>query len=110
MRALIQRVTSGKVTVEGETVAEIGHGLVILLGIGQGDTEEQARFLAEKIATLRIFEDSDRQIQPVPLGYKRGSNRRFAVYTLQRHPQGPASLLYGGSPARGRRAACEKIR
>jgi D-tyrosyl-tRNA(Tyr) deacylase len=58
MRALIQRVTSGKVTVEGKIIAEIGHGLVILLGIGQGDTEEQARFLAEKIATLRIFEDS----------------------------------------------------
>jgi D-aminoacyl-tRNA deacylase len=57
MRALIQRVISSKVTVEGKTVAEIGRGLVILLGIGQGDTEEQARFLAEKIATLRIFED-----------------------------------------------------
>jgi D-aminoacyl-tRNA deacylase len=57
MRALIQRVTSGKVTVEGKTVAEIGHGMVILLGVRQGDTEEQARFLAEKIATLRIFED-----------------------------------------------------
>jgi D-tyrosyl-tRNA(Tyr) deacylase len=57
MRALIQRVSSGKVTVDGETVAEIGHGLVILLGIGQGDTEDQARFLAEKIASLRIFED-----------------------------------------------------
>ncbi len=59
MRALIQRVTSAKVTVEGKSVAEIGHGLVILLGIGQGDTEEQARFLAEKIATLRIFEDAE---------------------------------------------------
>jgi len=58
MRALIQRVTSGRVTVEGKIVAEIGHGLVILLGIGQGDTDEQARFLAEKIGTLRIFEDS----------------------------------------------------
>jgi D-aminoacyl-tRNA deacylase len=57
MRALIQRVTSGKVTMEGKTVAEIGHGMVILLGIAHGDTEEQARFLAEKIATLRIFED-----------------------------------------------------
>ncbi len=58
MRALIQRVTSGKVSVEGKTVAEIGPGLVILLGIGRGDDEEQARFLAEKIANLRIFEDS----------------------------------------------------
>ena len=59
MRALLQRVKSGKVTVDHRTVAEIGPGLVILLGIGQGDTEEQAKFLAEKIATLRIFEDED---------------------------------------------------
>ena len=59
MRALLQRVKSGKVTIDNRTVAEIGLGLVILLGIGQGDTEEQAKFLAEKIATLRIFEDED---------------------------------------------------
>jgi D-tyrosyl-tRNA(Tyr) deacylase len=57
MRALIQRVKSGKVSVEDQTVAEISHGLVILLGIGQGDTEASARFLAEKIANLRIFQD-----------------------------------------------------
>ena len=57
MRTLIQRVRSGKVSVDGRTVAEIGPGLVILLGIGRGDTEEQARYLAEKVATLRIFED-----------------------------------------------------
>jgi D-aminoacyl-tRNA deacylase len=59
MRALIQRVTSGKVIVDNQTVASIGHGLVILLGIGQGDMEEQASFLAEKAAQLRIFEDAD---------------------------------------------------
>jgi D-aminoacyl-tRNA deacylase len=58
MRALIQRVTSGKVSVEGKTIAETGHGVVILLGIGEGDGEEQAGFLAKKIATLRIFEDT----------------------------------------------------
>ena len=57
MRALIQRVQSGKVSVEGKAVAHIGRGLVILLGIGHGDGEEQARWMAEKIATLRIFED-----------------------------------------------------
>ncbi len=57
MRALIQRVKSGKVSVENQTVAEITHGLVILLGIGQGDNEDSARFLAEKTANLRIFED-----------------------------------------------------
>jgi D-tyrosyl-tRNA(Tyr) deacylase len=59
MRALLQRVLSGKVIVENQTVASIGPGLVILLGIGHGDGEEQARFLAEKIATLRIFEDDE---------------------------------------------------
>jgi D-aminoacyl-tRNA deacylase len=58
MRALIQRVKSGKVSVDNRSVAEIAGGLVILLGIGQGDTEEQARFLAAKIAGLRIFEDA----------------------------------------------------
>jgi D-tyrosyl-tRNA(Tyr) deacylase len=59
MRALLQRVQSGKVIVEDQTISSIGPGLVILLGIGHGDGEEQARYLAEKIATLRIFEDED---------------------------------------------------
>lgn len=57
MRAVIQRVTRGRVTVEGRKVAEIGLGLVILLGIGPGDNEEKARSLARKIAMLRIFDD-----------------------------------------------------
>jgi len=57
MRLVLQRVRSGKVTVDGHTVAEIGPGLVILLGIAPGDCEAQARFLAEKVAHLRIFED-----------------------------------------------------
>lgn len=58
MRAVIQRVRRGKVSVEGRVVAEIGPGLVILLGIGQADNEAAARALAEKIANLRIFEDA----------------------------------------------------
>ena len=57
MRVLIQRVKHGKVRVDGRSVAEIGPGLVILLGIGQRDTEDQAGILVEKIANLRIFED-----------------------------------------------------
>lgn len=57
MRALIQRVTAAKVSVDGKTVAEISRGLVILLGIGVGDTQAKAESLAQKIATLRIFED-----------------------------------------------------
>ncbi len=57
MRVVLQRVAHGKVSVTGRTVAEIGPGLVILLGVGPQDTEEQARFLTDKIAHLRIFED-----------------------------------------------------
>lgn len=58
MRAVVQRVKQGRVHVQGEKVAQIGHGLVILLGVGPEDTEKTARELAEKIATLRIFEDA----------------------------------------------------
>jgi len=58
MRALLQRVKHGKVTVNDKPIAEIGHGLVILLGVGHADGEQQAKFLAEKVATLRIFEDA----------------------------------------------------
>ena len=58
MRALIQRVSQASVTVEGRTIASIGKGLVVLLGVGHGDGEAQAAYLAEKIANLRLFEDS----------------------------------------------------
>jgi D-tyrosyl-tRNA(Tyr) deacylase len=57
MRALLQRVSKASVRVEGQTISDIGKGLLILLGVGHGDGEEQAKFLAEKIANLRIFED-----------------------------------------------------
>ena len=58
MRAVIQRVREGRVLVGGETIGEIGHGLVILLGAGQGDTQAEVDRLASKIATLRIFSDA----------------------------------------------------
>ena len=57
MRAILQRVTKGSVTVSEEVVANIGLGYVILLGIGPEDTTEIARELAEKTANLRVFED-----------------------------------------------------
>jgi D-tyrosyl-tRNA(Tyr) deacylase len=59
MRAVIQRVTRAKVTVNGEVVGEIAAGLVVLLGIARDDTEQDARYLVEKIAALRIFDDDD---------------------------------------------------
>lgn len=58
MRAVVQRVKRGKVTVDNRSISEIGRGVVILLGIGHADGEAQVDYLAEKIATLRIFEDS----------------------------------------------------
>ena len=59
MRALIQRVARASVTVDSDTVAEIGRGVVVLLGVGHGDGEAQAAYLADKIANLRIFPDDD---------------------------------------------------
>ena len=57
MRALLQRVSKASVTVDGQTISSMGKGLLILLGVGHGDGQEQAKFLAEKIANLRVFED-----------------------------------------------------
>lgn len=57
MRALVQRVKYARVKVAGETVGEIGAGLLILLGVGLEDTEKEAAFVADKCANLRIFED-----------------------------------------------------
>lgn len=58
MRIVLQRVKQGSVTVAGRRIAAIRHGLVLLVGIGHGDGEAQASFLAEKTANLRIFEDA----------------------------------------------------
>jgi len=59
MRAVVQRVKQGSVTIGGERVAHIGQGMVILLGVGPEDGESQAVALARKIAKLRIFSDAD---------------------------------------------------
>ncbi|HEX7010000.1 MAG TPA: D-aminoacyl-tRNA deacylase [Phycisphaeraceae bacterium] len=55
MRVLVQRVSQGAVRVEGQTVGRIGQGYVLLVGIGEGDTPEQARKMAQKVANLRLF-------------------------------------------------------
>jgi D-tyrosyl-tRNA(Tyr) deacylase len=57
VRAVVQRVSRARVTVDGEVTGEIGPGLLVLLGVRRGDTEEQADKLARKLLALRIFED-----------------------------------------------------
>ena len=67
MRALVQRVTRASVSVDGDEVAAIGEGLLVLLGVGAGDDEVVADRLAEKVATLRVFDDADGRMNE-PLG------------------------------------------
>lgn len=59
MRAVVQRVSRAKVTVDGWIAGEIGLGLLVLLGVGNADTETDVNYLADKIVGLRIFEDAD---------------------------------------------------
>lgn len=59
MRALIQRVAQSAVTVDGEKVADIGHGLLVLLGIEDADTDDDIQWLSKKIVQLRIFDDTE---------------------------------------------------
>jgi D-tyrosyl-tRNA(Tyr) deacylase len=59
MRAVVQRVREASVTVDGERISEIGRGLLILLGVRNGDTDEDADKLARKLRALRVFEDED---------------------------------------------------
>lgn len=67
MRALVQRVSSASVEVEGERVAAIGPGMLVLLGVGRGDRPQEARRLAERLRRLRIFADAEGRMNE-PLG------------------------------------------
>jgi D-aminoacyl-tRNA deacylase len=67
MRALVQRVSQAAVDVEGERVAQIGPGMLVLLGVGREDGDEQADRLAEKVRALRIFDDAEGRMNE-PLG------------------------------------------
>ena len=81
MRAVIQRVSRAKVTVEGSVTGEISHGLMILLGVGREDTPGVAAAFAEKAANLRIFEDENEKMNRSLLDVK-GAALVVSQFTL----------------------------
>lgn len=92
MRAVVQRVSRAKVTVNGHISGEIGLGLLVLLGVGHDDTEQDAAYLAEKIAGLRIFEDDQGKMNRsvLDVGGSVLAVSQFTLYGDVRHGKRPS--------------------
>ncbi len=92
MRAVVQRVCRGRVTVEERAIAEIGLGYVILLGVGPDDSEENARALARKIANLRVFQDEQGKMNRSVLDVKGAAIvvSQFTLYADTRRGNRPS--------------------
>ena len=99
MRAVIQRVSQGRVSVEGKTIGEIGLGLVILLGAGPGDGRAEADRLADKIANLRIFADAEGKtnLSILDVGGEALVISQFTLYANCRKGRRP-SFIYAAPP------------
>ena len=91
LRALLQRVTHAEVVVENECTGKIDNGFLVLLGVGQGDREEQARLLAAKIAGLRVFTDEQDKMNLSLLDVNGGALvvSQFTLYADCRHGRRP---------------------
>jgi len=104
MKAVIQRVSHASVVVEGQTIGEIGHGLMILLGVAEGDTEQDLDRMLAKIVKLRIFEDENgrmnRSVQDVDGGLLVVS--QFTLLANYRHGNRP-DFLGAAAPAEAER-------
>lgn len=94
MRAVVQRVREASVSVDDRTIGEIGIGLAVLVGVTNDDTENDARFLAQKIATLRIFEDADGKFNRSALDVGAGALviSQFTLYADTRRGRRPDFL------------------
>jgi D-aminoacyl-tRNA deacylase len=114
MRAVVQRVSRAKVTVNEQISGQIGRGLLVLLGVGQGDTEADADYLAEKIAGLRIFEDAEGKMNRA-VGESGGAVLAVSQFTLYGDVRRGKRPSFDGAarPEQGRRLYdhfVEKIR
>jgi D-tyrosyl-tRNA(Tyr) deacylase len=90
LRALIQRVTRASVSVDGDEVASIGPGLLVLLGVAGTDTEADARWLADKVSRLRIFSDREGRMNE-PLGEREAlCVSQFTLYADTRRGNRPS--------------------
>lgn len=87
MRAVIQRVTKASVAVEGQTIGAIGPGLVVLLGVEEGDNDKDLGYIADKVPNLRIFEDSAGKMNRSLLDIK-GSLLVISQFTLMGDARG----------------------
>src|ERR1700674_761651 len=103
MRAVVQRVSRAKVTVEERVTGEIGPGLMILLGVGKDDTPQVAAAMAEKVANLRIFEDEQGKMNRSLLDVK-GSALVVSQFTLYGDARGQRrpSFISAGPPELGK--------
>lgn len=81
MRAVVQRVTSAQVEVDNEIIGQIEHGYMVLLGVEKGDSEQDAKYLIDKLIGLRVFEDDDGKMN-LALGEVKGSILAVSQFTL----------------------------
>jgi len=104
LRAVLQRASSGRVTVDARTVGEIDGGLVVLLGIAGGDGEDEAHWMASKIAALRIFDDGEGKMN-LSVGDVGGGVLLISQFTLLASCRGGRRPSFTGAapPAAGRR-------
>ena len=111
MRAVLQRVSHARVLVDGRVTGEIAAGLVILLGVGQGDTTEAAAYLAEKTAHLRIFDDDQGKMNRslLDVGGAALVVSQFTLYGDARGQRRP-SFIRAAPPEEGKRLYEEFVR
>ncbi len=111
MRAVVQRVSRARVVVEGRVTGEIGAGLVVLVGVGRGDTAESAAYLAEKVVHLRIFDDDQGKMNRslVDIGGAALVVSQFTLYGDARGQRRP-SFVQAAPPEEGKRLYEEFVR